>query len=640
MQLWPLANICTSPKRSTQLVTNYLILGMTRLMNPENNPNHAAPSPIDSPELLALPQRQKVVLVMDLVESVRLMATNELAVVDHWRGFVRHATKKVLPLHQGRMVKSLGDGIMAEFECPRNATNAALQLHRYFYAANATLPAEQQLFLRAGLNTAQVYIDDIDIYGSGVNLAARVASLAGPGETIVTTEVRDGLTDGLDAKLEDMGECYLKHVAQPVRAFRVGKAGPAPILMPSAGASLSPQPSIAVLPFENANLQSEYAAVGELIADCVAEQLCMAAEICVVSQHSIRTLRGRSMTVSSVGATLNVDYVLSGSCYQIGHSLDAEMIVSAELADCRSGHVVWNARFKTSVGSWLQTDSESSYQIAMPVFEAILRSELQQIAAKPFHNLASYSLLLAATDLMRRTSAGDFHQAKTLLGALIERTARNPIGSVWLAKWHVLSVEQGWSSDRNSSWQQAKNAAQNALAIDPNSSLALTVDGFAQCNLAKDFDMALLRYTKALEINPNNSLAWLLLGMLHAFKGQGEQAVQAVMRARRLSPLDPWRFFYDSLTASAYLSAGQYAQAQKYARQSLRLNSSHVSTHRVLTIALAMGGDMQAAKEAGALLRAIDPALTVSGYLANSPGVQFGIGRTFADALKAAGIPV
>lgn len=315
------------------------------------------------------------------------------------------------------------------------------------------------------------------------------------------------------------------------------------------------------------------------------------------------------------------------------------MIVSAELAECKSGHIVWNGRFNTSIGSWLEPENDSGYQIAMPVFEAILRRELKQIAAKPLPNLASFSLLLGAMDSMRRTSAGDFQQARTLLGALIERTGRNPIGPAWLAKWHVLSVEQGWSSDRKSSWQQAKTAAHNALTIDPNSSLALTVDGFTQCNLAKDFDLALLRYTRALEINPNNSLAWLLLGMLYAFKGQGDLAVQAVTRARRLSPLDPWRFFYDSLTASAYLSAGQYEQAEKFARQSLRLNSSHVSTHRVLTIALAMGGDLAAANAAGTTLRAMDPALTVSSYLANSPGVQFGIGRTFADALKAAGIP-
>lgn len=608
-------------------------------MSTDNNPSLATAAPSDSPELLVLPQLQKVVLVMDLVESVRLMAANELAVVDHWRGFVRHATTQVLPQHQGRMVKSLGDGIMVEFESPRNATNAAVQLHRYFDTANAALQPDQQLYLRAGLNTAQVYIDDIDIYGSGVNLAARVASLAGPGETMVTAEVRDGLTDGLDAKVEDMGECYLKHVAQPVRAFRVGEAGPSPTLMPSAGTSLSPQPTIAVLPFECADSRNGYGAVGELVADGIVQQLSMAAEICVVSQHSTRSLRGRDMNVNSVGTALNADYLLSGRCYQTSNALDADMIVSAELAECRTGHILWNHRFNSPLSGWLQADSENGYQIAMPVFEAILRRELKQIAVKPLPNLASYSLLLGAMDSMRRTSAADFLQARTLLGALIDRTGRNPIGSAWLAKWHVLSVEQGWSNDRKTSWNQAKNAAQSALNVDPNSSLALTVDGFVQCNLAKNFDLAQQRYARALEINPNNSLAWLLTGMLYAFKGQGEAAVAAVTHARRLSPLDPWRFFYDSLTASAYLSAGQYAQAQKFARQSLRLNASHVSTHRVLTIALAMGGEMQAAAKAGATLRELDPALTVNGYLANSPGVQFGIGRTFADALKAAGIP-
>jgi adenylate cyclase len=364
---------------------------MTSLMTLTNNLAFDTAAPTDSPELLALPQKQKVVLVMDLVESVRLMAANELAVVDHWRGFVRHATTNVLPQHEGRMVKSLGDGIMVEFDSPRYATAAAVQLHRYFDTANAALPPDQQLYLRAGLNTAQVYIDDIDIYGSGVNLAARVASLAGPGETMVTAEVRDGLTDGLDAKVEDMGECYLKHVAQPVRAFRVGEAGPSPILL-SEQNILSQNKTIAVIPLSARSYDREYFAIGELIADGVISQLGKTSELTVVSRLATTALRDRAVSVEHVGAQVNADYVLNGSYV----ASSGKLLVSVELVDIHTHQLLWTERMSGEIADLLQPASEICNVIAKACHEAILNRAVQQAMYKPLPTLAGQSLMFAA----------------------------------------------------------------------------------------------------------------------------------------------------------------------------------------------------------------------------------------------------
>ena len=149
-------------------------------------------------------QRHKVVLVIDLVESVRLMAANEAAVVGHWHRFMQHAQAVVLPQWRGRLVKSLGDGLLAEFSSASDAVRAALDLHRFFDTVNTALPHDQQLHLRAGLNGTHLYVDARDVYGHGVNLAARVASLAGPGETVVTANIRDGIVDGVDGELDDI----------------------------------------------------------------------------------------------------------------------------------------------------------------------------------------------------------------------------------------------------------------------------------------------------------------------------------------------------------------------------------------------------------------------------------------------------
>ena len=170
-----------------------------------DDPDHAPPS-------ATLPRLQdKVVLVVDLVESVRLMAANEAEVVGHWHRFMQHAQHSVLPHRQGRLVKSLGDGLLAEFSRAADAVAAAFDLHRFFDDVNADRPADRRLLLRAGLHSSHLYVDSLDVYGHGVNLAARVATLAGPGETVVTANVRDAVVDGVDGELEDMGESYLKH---------------------------------------------------------------------------------------------------------------------------------------------------------------------------------------------------------------------------------------------------------------------------------------------------------------------------------------------------------------------------------------------------------------------------------------------
>jgi tetratricopeptide (TPR) repeat protein len=253
--------------------------------------------------------------------------------------------------------------------------------------------------------------------------------------------------------------------------------------------------------------------------------------------------------------------------------------------------------------------------------------------------LQSHALLLGAVSMMHRTAKPDFFRAKDLLLHLHERHQRQPVISAWLAKWYVLQVEQGWTDDARVAANHALDNSKRALDLDPDSPLALSMDGFVRCNLMKDFDTALQQYEHALRVNPNESIAWLLKGMLHAFRGEGAPAVAAADKAIVLSPLDPTRYFYDSLSASIHLTAGNYGVSIKHAQRSLRANSTHVSTYRALTIAQVMDGQVDSARQTAVQLMRLDPGLTVRRFLARSPGVKFGIGKTFADALGVAGVP-
>ena len=584
---------------------------------------------------LALPRSQKVVLVIDLVESVRLMSADEAGTVARWHSFVQQARDHTIPQHHGRLVKSLGDGLMVEFEQARDAVNAAQTLHSAITHTNAGLATERHMHLRAGINSSQIYTDQLDIYGAGVNLAARLATLAGPGETVVSASVRDGLTDGLDASVEDLGECYLKHIDEPVRAYRAGVAGAAPVVVAQRAYAAPLQPTIAVIPFEARSNEPEHFAIGELIADAVIGQMAKTRELRVISRLSTTVFRGRRESADDIRKHLGADYILSGSYL----ALEKNIVITAELTDSTIQKIIWTDRIAGQIADLVSERSEITNRIANATHMALLGCEVQRAQLQPLNTLQSHSLLLGAVSMMHRTAKVDFFRAKDLLLHLQERHQRQALISAWLAKWYVLQVEQGWTDDARVAAARALDSSKKALDLDPDSPLALSMDGFVRCNLMKDFDIALQRYELALQVNPSESIAWLLKGMLHAFRGEADPAIAAAGNATVLSPLDPTRYFYDSLSASIHLSAGNYGVSINHAQRSIRANSTHVSTYRALTIAQVMDGQVDSARQTAKQLLQLDPDLTVSRFLARSPGVKFGIGKTFAEALRVAGVP-
>jgi adenylate cyclase len=253
--------------------------------------------------------------------------------------------------------------------------------------------------------------------------------------------------------------------------------------------------------------------------------------------------------------------------------------------------------------------------------------------------LEGYTLLLGAIAMMHRTDYHDFDKARQMLEHLIERSQRHPVPHAWLAKWHVLKVQQGWANDVVAESRLARSRISEALNLDSQNALAWTIDGQVKTHLFKQLDLAEDSYETAIECNPNESLAWLLKGTLHAFKGDGEIAVSSTSRAVSLSPLDPMRYFYDSLAATAYNSNRNYEHAAKLAKQSIRANRMHTSSWRTLTVAYVGLGQLSAAKDAVQTLLKLEPDLTVTNFLNRSPSAEYWTGTEWAKALECAGLP-
>jgi class 3 adenylate cyclase/TolB-like protein/Tfp pilus assembly protein PilF len=588
------------------------------------------PSAQDSSEWVV-----RTLLFVDVVESVRLMEENENDVVRRWRQFVGVVEREILPLHHGRLIKSHGDGLLLEFPVVPPAVKAAFAIQHASVGINSGVSPSQHILLRVGVHFGHLIADDHDVYGSGVNLAARLTGLAGPGEIVVSADVRDQLTPVLDAEIEDLGSCYLKHVHEPVRAYRIGPPGPRPVIEPGSVSMPQLRPTIAVIPFAERTGKPDDQVVGEVLADEIIAALSRSSELTIISRLSTTVFRGRETSIDEVSRYLNANYILSGAYRKAGSKLRLNL----ELASSGPGTIVWSETMEGNAHALVSGRDGVVDAIVTGVSMAVMARELQRAQSQPLPTLESYTLLMGAIALMHRLSRQDFDKSRQMLQALTERVPRQAIPWAWMAKWHVLRVQQGWSDDPALEAQLALDCCRRALNADPHCTLALVISGLVHTNLLRVLDVAQENYELALQINPNDSLAWLLRGTLHAFKGEGAVAISDTQRALKLSPLDPHRYFYDSLAATAALSAGQYKRAIELANHSLRANRTHTSTFRALAISQwQLGLHDDARRTVGELMR-LEPSLTITRYRERHPSSQFETGRIWSKALLEAGVP-
>lgn len=582
---------------------------------------------------------RRAIMLIDMVESVRMIAADEAGVIGRWQQFNRRVRHEVLPAHGGELVKSTGDGMLLTFTDSRRAVGASRDLQALMDEVNrdmgSTSPAAEPIALRIGINVGEVSADDIDIYGHSVNLAARIMSHGSPGETLVSADVCDALVEGIDGDIEDLGECYLKHVEEPVRIYRVGRAAPEPALPARREHEIRMQTTVAVIPFGARSSDPEHFAIGELIADGVIAQLSRTRELRVISRLSTTALRGEPR-LEDVERHLGAAYALSGSYAATGSSV----IVTAELVNVKTTEVVWVERLTGSIGDLLQERSETCNSIAGACHRAILDSEATSALLHPLPTLQSYSLLLGGIGLMHRSSPRDFLRTGDVLRALAERHSRHPLAHVWLAKWYVLRATRGLVADGKAEAAAALDHTRRALDQDPNNGLALAMQGFVYCHLVKDIEKAQAVCETAVASNESEPLAWLFKGMIHAFDGDGARAHPAGMEAARLSPIDPLRYYFDSLLASISISAGRYDEAIAAARRALKANAIHLSTYRALALAQSLSGRTDDARQTLQRMYALDPGFTIERFAANYPSrdrVPEYLAK-LVEALRAAGV--
>ncbi|WP_413220731.1 transcriptional regulator [Tritonibacter mobilis] len=394
-------------------------------------------------------------------------------------------------------------------------------------------------------------------------------------------------------------------------------------------------PSIAVLPFAQRSPGGASAPLGAILSEELSRQLSRSQAFSVTSYMASRQFSIEEVRPAEVSSIAGVSYLVSGSVFVSGH----DFISQIDLHDAHREKVIWSREFRGSLSDLLMGQSGSLRDATSQIGQTVVGEAVRLVSFRPLSNLANHTLLMAAIVMMQSKHHDQFEKSNEILDTLMEREMHHPVVLTWAGIWQVMRVQKGLSDDRRKSTLMAENLANAALAQDPAFSLAHTLKGMIASYLTFDFDNAQYSYDKALQDNPNEALALLLKGATRAMQNRPDEGVLLTEAARKLTPLGPQRYYFDSLAASVSLAARDYNRAIELADQSLQENDTYPSTLRTKAIALQMSGRAQEARDVVEYLMKVTPDFSLSRYMQEHAAAFTPSGPDWASALREAGVP-
>nr|WP_253279822.1 transcriptional regulator [Phaeobacter sp. 11ANDIMAR09] len=394
-------------------------------------------------------------------------------------------------------------------------------------------------------------------------------------------------------------------------------------------------PLIAVLPFVQLAPGEDTSPLGSLISEELSRSLSRSQAFTVTSYLASRQFDLARVRPAEVSEVAGVKYLVSGTVRANGQLMSTEI----ELHDAEREHVIWSRHFEGPLPDLMAGQSDALTEATRQISQTLVGEAVRVTAFKPLSSLEGHMLLMAAISMMQEMTPDRFGRAREILKVLLDRDPKHPMVLAWMGFWHVLRVQKGFASDRQMDAGLASQYAGAALEADPSYSLAHTLKGAISSHLLFDFDLAQGSYDLALKDNPNEALAVLLKGATWAYQGHAIEAVQLTDAARRLTPLGPQKYYFDSVAASANLSAHNYDRAIELAERSLEANSAYPGSLRTKVIALQLSGRQGEARKAVQNLLAASPQFNLTQYQREYPGAASLEGHEWADALKQAGVP-
>ena len=575
-------------------------------------------------------RRLAAIAVADVVGYSRLMEADEAGTLVALKQRRTEILDPTVRAHGGRIVKLMGDGVLLEFASAVNAVKAALELQAKFAEANEVLPEHRRIVLRIGINLGDVIGEGSDIYGDGVNIAARLEGLAEPGGVCVSDKVHAELRGKIDAFFEDTGEQQLKNIASPVRVYKhcVGvQRVAAPAL------ALPDKPSIAVLPFQNMSGDPEQ----EYFADGIAEDIITALSklrwFFVIARNSTFGYKGKAPDVRQVARDLGVRYVLEGSVRKSGDRLR----VTSQLIDARSGSHVWAERYDRSVTDLFAVQDEITENVVASIESQVFAAEHLRTRNRPTESLDAWGCVIQAMPHVWTWAAHDTETGIVLLKRAITLDPGYARANSLLAWAYAARAHLG-KADPVRELETAHAIARKAIEQDGEDSWAHLAMGYVHM-VSRRFEPAVAALSEAVGRNPSFAFAHMILGSALAYGGKPIEGLEQLALATRLSPRDHVEAAILSTAGLCHLMAGRYSQAVDLERRAVQLRPNFGTAWRTLAAAAGLAGDPQTGSAALAEARRLQPNLSIAWVQTYHPIVGLDDRERYIDGLRKAGLP-
>jgi len=579
-------------------------------------------------------RRLAAILAADVAGYSRLMGADEEGTLERLKALRRELVDPKIAEHHGRIVKTTGDGVLVEFASVVDAVRCALEIQRGMAARNAPISEEKRIEFRIGIHQGDIIVEDGDIFGDGVNLAARLESLADPGGICVSGRVHADVAGKLDVAFEDLGEQQVKNISRPVRVFRALLGAPrAAATQPAL--PLPDKPSLAVLPFQNLTGDAEQ----EYFVDGMVEEITTAIArlpwLFVIARNSSFTYKGKAVDVKQVARELGVRYVLEGSVRKSGNRVR----ITGQLIDTTTGAHIWANRFDGKLDDIFDLQDRVASSVAGAIEPKLRQSEIERASRKPTSNLTAYDLYLRALAQFHRVTEEGAAEAVVLARQALTIDPSYAPAAALVGLCRGLQRVQGWGALSADDIAEACHMARQALEAERDDAETIWHAANTLFFLAGEAAMAAAALDRALALNPNAAHAWIMRGGIHAHRNQPEAAIEAVERARRLSPFDPYIFRCANVMAAAHLAARRFEQAIEWADRALHDQPRMVTAMRVKVAALAHLGRLDEARAELSRVLAIDPKLTIAGFRERVHFAAPEVLELWVTGLRLAGLP-
>jgi adenylate cyclase len=578
-------------------------------------------------------RRLAAILAADMVGYSRLMELDETGTHARLKAHRLELIDPTIAKNGGHIIKTTGDGMLVEFASVVGAVACAYEIQTRMTRRNSEVPAERRIDFRIGINLGDVIVDENDIIGDGVNMAARLEQLAEPGGICVSQVVYDQVEGRTDAQFEDMGEQSVKNISRPVHVYRVrldDGVGPAETSEQNDGPpAAANKPALAVLPFSNMSGDPEQEFFTDGITEDIITELSRFHELVVISRNSTFTYKGKAANLRDVARELGVDYVVEGSVRKSGDRIR----VTVQLIDADQDKHIWAERYDRKLEDVFAIQDEITSAIVAMLFRRVEDATAARAKSKRTENMAAYECVLAGKVLHHRSTKQDNNEARKMVERAIELDPEYAHAHSWRACILGQSWVHNWCKDRDATWNECTRELEVARSLDENDGDVHRI--LAAISVARDdLEKAKHHQERALSLNPNYDLVVVQQGELLTWLGQPEEGIEWVLKAMRLNPHHPERFW--AHLGRAYFSAHRYSEALDALK---RINRPDALLHTLFAAVYARMGEPVAAEAHVAEALKLDPTLTLKTCAASLHYSDSEHSDHHLQALEMAGVP-